>query len=127
MLRIKFSAGRQFSASKSASSPSAKPLWVIAKSMRITIIIATLLLNNVDLFSQGGMEVKYVAIETVRHRLIYLESAYFAIPVMTIVLDFSGQFWGAIVLSFTAGILTVYELLWKIIKKEFILPKIMPH
>jgi hypothetical protein len=27
VLRIKFSAGRQFSASKSASSPSAKTLW----------------------------------------------------------------------------------------------------
>jgi len=29
VLRIKFSAGRQFSTSKSASSPSAKPLYAI--------------------------------------------------------------------------------------------------
>ena len=37
MLRIKFSTGRQFSASNSASSPSAKPLVVFVKRHRINI------------------------------------------------------------------------------------------
>ena len=38
--------------------------------MTITILVATLLLINVDLFSQGGVNVKYIAIDTVDKSLI---------------------------------------------------------
>ena len=47
MLRIKFGAGRQFSASKSASSPSAKPLAVIAEQHgKIEYCVKTDEMNN---------------------------------------------------------------------------------
>jgi hypothetical protein len=59
----------------------------------------------------------------IRHRLVYFEISYFAIPILTIVFCFAGQIWVAIILTGIAGILTVYEYLRNVLKKEFILTK----
>lgn len=62
-------------------------------------------------------------LKPIRHRHIYFEVTYFALPVLTIISCFAGQIWGAIILSFTAGLLTLYEFLRSVLKKEFILIK----
>ncbi len=62
-------------------------------------------------------------LKPIRHRHIYFEVAYFALPILTIISCFAGQIWGAIILSFAAGLLTLYEFLRNVLKKEFILFK----
>ena len=65
MLRIKFSAGRQFSASKSASSPSAKTLAEILKTNYVKIQLSIFLFLNIFILTKSQnkrflYEYKYV-------------------------------------------------------------------
>lgn len=60
-------------------------------------------------------------LKPIRFRHIYFEVSYFALPILTIISCFAGQIWGAIVLSFAAGLLALYELLTNVLKKDFIL------
>lgn len=115
-------------------------LLLISFIFHYYVIIEALYLDSTVTNSEKGLATQIIAITSmplnlllaiirlwtlnkITHRLIYFESSYFAIPILTIGFCFAGQIWVAIILTGTAGILTAYELLRNVLKKDFILTK----